>query len=147
MKAEDIDPKKDGVDHINVYSKGKTKLGRALTNFAAIEFKHPTYGHFKSMEGYYYWISTGMIHDELKKLKGFEAKQFGKTLDVVSVDNFEKLITEGIHCKLTQNQGLQEQLINNDLPLLHYYSYGGKVVLASDHDYQIKYIEDFVKLL
>lgn len=31
-----MDPKTDGVDHINIYSKGKTWLGRELSNFAPL---------------------------------------------------------------------------------------------------------------
>lgn len=35
-------PIDDGVTHINVYSKGRTKLGRDLSNFAAIGIIHPS---------------------------------------------------------------------------------------------------------
>ena len=44
-----IDPKLDGIEHINIYSKGKTELGRLLTNFAQTPFIHPEYGRFESV--------------------------------------------------------------------------------------------------
>ena len=42
----------DGVTHINVYSQGKTSIGRALSNFSPLGFNHPKHGHFESVEGY-----------------------------------------------------------------------------------------------
>lgn len=40
----------DGIDHINIYSKGKTTLGRMLSNFACTPFTHPEDGKFASIE-------------------------------------------------------------------------------------------------
>lgn len=54
-------PDEDGVTHINIYSKGKTELGRWLTNFSYSPFNHPEYGKFLSMEGFWCWVSTGMM--------------------------------------------------------------------------------------
>ena len=34
-----IDPSKDGIDHINIYSKGKTELGKYLSNFTYAPIK------------------------------------------------------------------------------------------------------------
>lgn len=50
-----IDYKKDGVDHINIYSKGKTSLGRFLSNFAQADIETED-GNFASIEGYWYWL-------------------------------------------------------------------------------------------
>jgi len=33
-----INPEEDGITHINIYSKGKTDLGRMLSNFAKLPF-------------------------------------------------------------------------------------------------------------
>jgi hypothetical protein len=119
---------KDGVDHINIYSKGKTALGRNLSNFAAIGFSHPKYGEFASMEGFWYWLSTGGTEDKLRVLVGFQAKQLGKTLKKVEVENFEGKVLEAIHYKLKQNRWLLDELTKSVLPLKHYYDYGGKIV-------------------
>jgi len=41
----------DGVTHINIYSKGKTSLDRALSNFAHTPIETVD-GKFASIEGY-----------------------------------------------------------------------------------------------
>lgn len=125
-----INPEEDGVTHINIYSKGKTKLGRALTNFASLSFKHPLYGKFESMEGYWYWIKTGYQHEELRTLSGFKAKEVGNKFEVVDNPNFHVEVLQGIKCKLYQRPNLLKAVLQNNLPLKHYYCYGGKAVPA-----------------
>ena len=49
----DYKPLNDGVDHINIYSRGKTQLGRMLSNFYLSPFNHPVYGGFNTVEGFY----------------------------------------------------------------------------------------------
>ena len=46
----------DGITHINVYSKGATALGRALSNFARIPVMVVPNGRFESVEAYWYWL-------------------------------------------------------------------------------------------
>lgn len=36
-------PEMDGIDHINVYSKGKTELGKLLSNFARTPFENANF--------------------------------------------------------------------------------------------------------
>ena len=48
-------PMNDGVDHINVYSKGATELGRFLTNMNNIPV-NTKHGRFQSVEGYWHWL-------------------------------------------------------------------------------------------
>lgn len=133
-----IDPEQDGVSHINIYSKGKTDLGRLLTNFAKTPFEHPRYGHFKSMEGYWYWIKSGKTRDQMRRFYGFYAKDIGRSLPVVHNPNFKEDILEGIRAKLESSPELQTLLISSgDMPLVHYYNYGGKVVMPKDNQWQI----------
>lgn len=104
-----IDPNKDGIDHINIYSKGKTALGKFLSNFTQcdVETKH---GEFGSIEAYWYWLLAGLTservcykcdgdgvifashgpelfgpcaecnRESLRYLSGFEAKKAGKKI-------------------------------------------------------------------
>ena len=44
----------DGMTHINVYSKGKTEIGRWLSNFAYSPIDLGNEGYFSSIEGYWY---------------------------------------------------------------------------------------------
>ncbi len=139
-----IDPEKDGIDHINIYSKGKTRLGRKLTNFAFSPFEHPEDGKFNSIEGYWYWVSTE--DDRLRKLSGFRAKKLGRELgapDYIEEDEFERKIKMAIKAKLDCCPALLEELKNTKIPLLHYYNYGGKVVEPKKGKWVIEYLETF----
>ena len=50
-----FNPMQDGITHINIYTQGKTQLGRALSNLFDCEFTVPGYGDFKSLEGFWYY--------------------------------------------------------------------------------------------
>ena len=144
------EPKDEGKDHINIYSKSALPLGRALSNFFQSTFIHPDYGMFKSMEGYYYWLLTGKKHDELKELFGYPAKKLGKSFEKIrKIDrSFKEEIQEGICYKILQNTYIQDLLIDSHLPLTHYYYYGDKdndpkiVDRSKEDDYMINAIEE-----
>lgn len=138
-------PETEGIDHINLYSKSKTELGRLGSNFAFTPFEHPRYGKFNSVEGFWYWLSTGMEHEGLRWVHGYEAKQLGlsirKTIKegkgnqskplLMSGYKFKQEIKKAILCKIEQNEHLRELLRTSTLPLTHYYVYGqdGKQII------------------
>ncbi len=121
-----INPADDGTTHINIYSRGRTELGCALSNFAHISFQHPTFGRFASMEGYWYWVATGMHDEQLRLMWGFGAKSYGCRLTRVKLDVFEfqQFIIQGLICKVVQNPALCAMLIDSTLPFRHYFVYG-----------------------
>lgn len=143
-----LDPKEDGISHINVWSRGQTTLGRKLTNFAHTPFTHPRFGPFESMEGFWYWLATGCQYDHLRQLWGYLAKQEGKKLEKVSCVDFEELICEGIYHKVLQTDSLVLPMAHSDLPFYHYYWYGDlvngkyKVVVPESGYFQMAYLED-----
>lgn len=116
----------DGIDHINVYSKGKTELGRLLSNFADTPFEIENIGRFQTVEGYWYWIITG--DDWFKEALGWEAKKFGKEAPKVRDHPTYDELTLAYLAKLRHNPRVKELLETNTLPLKHYYVYGNKVV-------------------
>lgn len=139
-------PNEDGVTHVNVYSKGKTQLGRLLTNFAFTPFKHPSYGHFASMEAFWYWLSTGMQHNKLRSLYGSSAKTVGRQLERVQNVRFEEEITQAIICKLEQTSEIQTLFKQTKpLPLAHYYVYGvgdnARIIQKPEHAWQLDVME------
>lgn len=140
MEENIYNPSEDGISHINIYSKGKTELGRWLTNFSYSPFNHPVYGKFFSMEGFWYWIATGQVEDKFRELVGYKAKEFGKTLEIAPVEGFEDIIKSGIRYKLLSNKEKLKGLIDSRLPLTHYYVYGGKCVPAG-YKWITEYIE------
>lgn len=143
-----LHPSLDGVQHINVWSRGVTQLGRNLSNFAHTPFTHPAYGPFESMEAYWYWIATGMQHDSLRGLWGIAAKRVGKVLERVPVENFEALICEGLYYKTIQTPTLCQQMVFSELPFYHYYWFGHlehdryKLVVPASGEFQMTYLED-----
>lgn len=126
------DPLKDGIDHINIYSKGITELGRYLSNWANAPVVTDD-GYFASIEGYWYWLSS---HDEvLRNLYGFKAKQVGKQISITGAhilpaDQFRLKIRDACWAKIHTNQKMLTAFIQSALPFTHYYAYGGKVVNA-----------------
>lgn len=129
--------KVDGFDHINIYSKGQTELGRLLSNFADMEIATID-GKFASIEGYWYWLQClrHPDHNVLREMSGYEAKKTGRELrsqveESPSPDNplFRLRITSALINKLMQHDELFELFMNNDLPFAHYYiSESGKRV-------------------
>lgn len=58
LKKSDIyKPEEDGIDHINIYSRGKTELGRVLSAFSECDISK-SYGEFKSIEGLYHYLKV-----------------------------------------------------------------------------------------
>lgn len=152
-----VSPATDGIDHINVYSKGATLLGRMLTNLYDREFYVPEYGHFKSMEGFWYYYLTGCKHEKFKGYQGFQAKRFGKPLRDERIDKngltdeHKEVILGAIRCKLRQNRDITTELWKSDLPFAHYYYYGqpdnAKVIELPQYDWMLDEYERLRRLL
>jgi hypothetical protein len=132
----------DGVLHINVYTKGKTQLGRDLSNLSNIGFNHPKYGRFISMEGFWYWVKTGKKHNVFRTLYGFYAKKQGKEFATVLNHEFENIIKEGLECKIKQNPELLVRFKDSTLPFTHYYTYGDRIVIPKGGNFQLTFLED-----
>ncbi len=137
----------DGITHVNVYSRGKTELGRSLSNFSKIGFTHPKYGTFASMEGFWYYVKTGFQYEGLRNLSGITAKMVGRKLEVVRMDTeeFEDIIRSGLTCKVEQNPDLLDMLVANTLPLTHYYvmqygDYPPVQVESPEHQWQLDHL-------
>jgi hypothetical protein len=143
-------PKYETIDHINIYSKSKSPLGRALSNFFYSAFVHPDFGVFKSVEGFYYYLLTGEIHEELKDLHGLAAKRFGESKTVLTKINkqFKLRMQEAICYKIISNDYIQNLLVESDLPLTHYYYYGERSEnpkvydMSKEHAYMVHAIEE-----
>lgn len=118
----------DGITHINVYSKGKTSLGRFLTNFHDTGNIRTPDGYFRSIEGYWYWLSCG--DNKLRNLSGFAAKTYGREARAKDWpeewDNeFKVKISKAIEYKLFASTDYLGEILNSpDVPFVHYYVYG-----------------------
>lgn len=119
--AADIDPKKDGVEYINMYSNCVTRLGQKLSHFARTPFVHPYFGPFESMEGFWYYMKTGKCQDSLRYLYGLRAKTAGRKFPKVNNPNFHEDILAGNWQKIIQDKGLTDSFTSSVLPLTHFY--------------------------
>lgn len=143
----------DGIDHINIYSKGKTELGRALSNFALTPFKYEPYGRFQSVEGFWYWYLTGQKHDQFRNLYGWQAKEEGKKYRNDRVDKEgirpegREILLEAIRCKLRQNKHILKLLAASELPFRHYYDYNGKIVELPQYQWIVDEFERLRSIL
>lgn len=122
----DYHPRDDGFTHLNIYSKAATSLGRALSNFSKLGFEHPLHGWFQSMEAYWYYVSTGMQHDDLRPLSGYQAKQWGRQYPRVPIEEevFQHHIRVGLDARFAAHPWLRHELALSTLPLVHYYYWG-----------------------
>lgn len=152
-------PEKDGIDHINAYSKARTRIGRKLTNYARSPFKHRILGEFVSMEGFWFWLASGRQYNNLRKVHGYDAHMLGimclKNIDYENVvdDQFKKWVKEATEAKFRQNTDLLQGLVETgDLPIVHYYyDYknpvleDAKVEYLQRHQWQMDIIMDIRK--
>jgi hypothetical protein len=143
-----LHPIEDGTTHINIYSKGRTPLGRALSNFAHTPFVSPDYGAFQSLEGFWYWFSTGRQHDQLRTLHGYAAKKEGQRHPRVESGLFEQAICHATECKIRSHPALYVQLAQSTLPLVHYYWFGTmqndrfQQIFSSANAFQLLFIDE-----
>lgn len=123
----------DGISHINIYSKGKTSLGRALSNFSS-DYVDTTDGRFASIEGYWYWLScpeTYPYKNDFRRLVGNEAKQRGREVgarDWLSAPHFKLKIYNAMLTKLILHDSILLEFLSNNLPFRHYYVMKDKVI-------------------
>jgi len=170
-----LDPKNDGVDHINVYSKGATELGRLLTNFSKHDFTVQNES-FSSLETWWYWellreagvvgkwynqeLSTeaNQLMTELRYSWGARAKVIGTKLTAMFIANrgapseeFRKRYAEAAAARLQADLKLIRLLRDSHLPLVHYYWYGRadkiKVIQDTKHHWVLDIWTNFRKQL
>lgn len=129
------DPMMDGVDHVNAYSRGRTELGRYLSNFAHAPVRTVD-GTFASIEAYWHWLgvpaAAGDAKEALRRLHGADAKKRGRELrrkfGTCQVPDFELRIRLAVRAKLAQAPHLVADEAAT-LPVAHYYvSRDGRVI-------------------
>lgn len=136
-------PGQDGYTHINIYSKGKTELGRFLTNFALSPITTED-GDFKSIEGYWYWLSNQEY--VMRELYGFNAKKIGKTFPrrfLLTDQGFQNKIRNACWIKIHSNQGMLNLFRTSDVPFTHYYVFNNGFVKDAGFKWLVAIWEEF----
>lgn len=112
----------EGVDHINIGENSVTDLGKMLSLDANIGFDHPIFGKFKTLRGYWYYISCGQNkEDRFRYLTGVQlfdlykrtANQLRNKNQSFYIKNFKAIILEGCYLKMIQNQQLHDLVFDN----------------------------------
>ncbi len=130
-----IDPNKDGVDHINIYSKGQTCLGRYMSNFAYFSFVYND-EHFPSVEHWWYYQLTQnddcflSIYLPATIKKRMQEYIKNNNIETKQIDKHK--LKEILTNKILSNHSNLVAFINSSLPFKHYYTFGDKVVLANE---------------
>lgn len=164
-----FEPKNDGIDHINIYTKGATQLGKKLTNLYSHYSKIKLdLGDYLTLEGYWYSLKINSLKtsindysvelEQLKNLNGFKAKSLGSSImkellnkQTISEDDyineeFKTQFKKAILTKIETIPNLKLNLISSSLPLTHYYYYGTienpKIIELPKHQWMIDYISE-----
>lgn len=146
----------DGKTHINIYSNGKTQLGRLLSHFTLSPFTHPFFGHFRCMEGFWFYmrsqehlVAADQRDDTLRYLLGRAAQQYGRARRMIRYDDFKEDIMAGNYQKILQTPALRKLFLESDLPFRHHYVFKSdlenapvKIVKPQDHEWLCKGFED-----
>jgi hypothetical protein len=122
----ELNPANDGITHINFYTRGATRLGRLGTNLADVAVQHPVHGRFRTAEGLWYYLKTGLQHEEFRSMDGFQSKAYGKELKTVWYDKFQEDFKVALEWKFENHPELKQLLTESTLPLEHYYYYAAK---------------------
>jgi len=155
----DFKPENDGIDHINVFSKSRSKLGRMLSNFAHTPFTLDG-NKFESVESWWYWTKMNNINKtvlfpifsdeqlgEIRSLIGKEAKLYFRELykDDSSSFNAEPFELKRTYLqKLEENPDVKKELMENKLPIDHYYMMFDKKISAASSMWTAKLWEEIV---
>ena len=147
----------DGFDHINVFSKSRSKLGRMLSNFAHTPFDIGG-NHFESVESWWYWSKMNSINKsslfqefsteqlvEIKTLIGKSAKEYFRSLhkgDTSPYNPSKEELKEVYQQKLIEHPEIEKMLFNNTLPITHYYVMFNKKVSAESTMWTAKLWEE-----
>lgn len=141
--SNEVNASDDGITHINVYSKGKTKLGRLLSNFADTPFVLDGV-RFASVESFWYYtkminenkhaqvFSTEEINSMAAK-KGYDAKAYFRKLSKDTKESTSPTadqLKRAYQAKLAAHPIIKQLLQENTLPFAHYYLYLDKKVNA-----------------
>lgn len=158
----EIKPFEDGITHINIYTKGKTELGKMLSNLytskVIIEFEDEKL-EFKTIEGFWYFliIYYGTKEKDYKFMEynGFKAKEEGRkkikenninSREISTKECFKNKITKAIKEKVKQNKNILTELTYSELKFKHYYFYGeernAKVIEKNEYNWIIEIYDE-----
>ncbi len=127
------DPNMDGVDHINIWNKGKTELGRFLNQTSRSDFVHPEYGPFHSVMGFWHWIKSYDRDDNYRYLSGGRIKKYATENpggETFFIKDYQEVLLAANYEKIMQKEEMKKLFVESTLPFDHYYLFGDSNVLV-----------------
>ena len=120
-----INPKLDGVSHINISSRGRTFLGRFLSHRTLCELNMPE-GRFLCVSAYWYHL-TCKEDSRLSHVNGWETELLAAQLSPLPrkqqlpAAELQAKIKKALDAKIKWSEYWQEEFTESELPFLHYY--------------------------
>jgi len=111
----------DGEGHINIYAKGVTDLGRALTFESNYKLDHDVHGPFRTLEGFWHFIRSVERDERLRRSNGILSRKIGRTLTTRHVPDFHWIIADAAYQRVKQSDKLSQMLVESTLPFDMYY--------------------------
>lgn len=128
----------DGINCINIYSKGMTPLGKSLSNWSECNITI-SLGKFRTLEGLIFYL--GSFDEKFRKMSGAEAKAAKEKLTrniKLPEDIFKRFVIEAMWAKVNGDKDLKQAIKESALPFVHYYNYSGKKQFVPNWDWQIQ---------
>ena len=120
-----IDPNEDGKTHINIYSKGRTFLGRFLSHRTLCELNLPE-GRFLCVSAYWYHLTCkedsrlNRVHDWETELLATQLSPLPRKQQLPAAE-LQAKIKKALDAKIKWSDYWQEEFTESELPFLHYY--------------------------
>lgn len=114
---------KDGEDHINIWDRATTPMGKLLANRTELKFTHEIFGNFSNVEAFWYYIRSEERDDRIRVMTGEAVRRFAGKLHTVRVPNFKAIIMDTNWQKITQYPDLAQSIKESELPFECYYYY------------------------
>lgn len=112
----------DGVDHINIFGRPLTTLGRHMsTNSRRFAFTDECYDRFSSIENFWAFIRAEEKDDDLRRMSSVDLRNTARNYTEVFVENFKALIINAYYQRIKQNKELLDQIVKSSLPFDCYY--------------------------
>ncbi len=111
----------DGYDHINIWNRGNTQLGKFLSHGTKTPFIHKHFGKFCSMEAFWKYIQSEERDDRIRVMSGITLRSFSRQLNMLRINNFKAIILDSEWQKIQQYPEYIELMKESKLPFDLYY--------------------------
>lgn len=116
--------KKEGEDHINISIQSETRLGKLLDPAYLKTINYRYVGKFNSVLSLWYWVRSGTLDDNFRRLTGQKLKMFAEANGVFGnyVPNFKAIIAKATWIKVKGYPNLLKEIKELDAGV-KFYSY------------------------